>query len=190
MPEVAINDFVRRQVKGSGKTYSPDLTFEEIADHAQTRYNAGHFREGYRDGVVIVQAAPELTERFVCPFVRIDGETELKAEFVRRREGEEPYIRMRVANGSRLPTGKVEFILYRHDVLDENDEQSTDAEWELISIHAVPERVDELPMGPVSMMRNQLKLPGGTKARFSSEEWAAAVRFWQRYAVLEPESES
>jgi hypothetical protein len=67
------------------------------------------------------------------------------------------------------------YILYRQDVLAENDEQSTDAEWELISIHAIPEGVDKLPIGPVTMMRNQLELTGGTKAHYSSEEWAEEV---------------
>lgn len=190
MPEVAVNDFVRRQVKGSGKTYSPNLTFDEIAEHAAERFDGGHFREGYRDGVVIVEAPEEMSEHFACPFVEIDATTDLKAEWVARQEGEEPYIQIRAANGVPLPAGKVEFILYRHDVLAENDEQSTDAEWELISIHALPEGVDHLTMGPVTMMRNQLELPGGTKARYSSEEWAEAVRFWQRYAALEPEDES
>ena len=80
---------------------------------------------------------------------------------------------------------KLEYILYRQDVLKENNEQSTDADWELISIHAIPEGVDKLPMGPVTMMRNQLELKGGTKANYSSEEWAEAVRFWQNYAALE-----
>ena len=84
----------------------------------------------------------------------------------------------------------MEFILYRHDVLAENNENTTDAEWELISIQAVPEGVDQLPMGPVTMMRNQLELPGGTKANYSSEQWAEAVRFWQKYAALEPEEKT
>jgi hypothetical protein len=39
-------------------------------------------------------------------------------------------------------------------------------------------------MGPVTMMRNQLELKGGTKAHYSSEEWAEAVKFWQEYAAL------
>jgi hypothetical protein len=68
--------------------------------------------------------------------------------------------------------------------LAENDEQSTNADWELISIHAIPEGVGNLPMGPVTMMRNQLELKGGTKAHYSSEEWAEAVKFWQEYAAL------
>jgi len=37
----------------------------------------------------------------------------------------------------------------------------------------------------VTMMRNQLALPGGTKGYYSSEEWAEAVRFWQMHAMLE-----
>ena len=190
MIKVAINDFVRRQVEGAGKTYATDLTFEEIVNHASVRFASGYFKEGYRDGVVIVEAADEMTSHFVCSYVKIDQTTELKAESVRRQEGEEPYIQIRAAIGSPLPVGIVEFILYRHDVLAENNENTTDAEWELISIQAVPEGVDQLPMGPVTMMRNQLELPGGTKANYSSEQWAEAVRFWQKYAALEPEEET
>ena len=185
-----VNDFVRRHVAGSGKPYAEDLTYEEILNHASDRFASGYFREGYRDGVVIVEAADDMTSHFVCPYVKIDQTTELKAESVRRQEGEEPYIQIRAAIGSPLPAGKVEFILYSHDVLAENNENTTDAEWELISIQAVPEGVDQLPMGPITMMRNQLELPGGTKADFSSEQWAEAVRFWQKYAALEPEEET
>ena len=43
-----------------------------------------------------------------------------------------------------------------------------------------------MPIGPVTMMRNQLDLNGGTKAEYSSEEWANSVRFWQKYAAIEP----
>ncbi|HDY75120.1 MAG TPA: DUF3228 family protein, partial [Candidatus Marinimicrobia bacterium] len=64
------------------------------------------------------------------------------------------------------------------------NEHTTNCEWELISIHAIPEGVDTLPMGPVTMMRNQLEMPGGTKAHYTSEEWAESVRFWQQYAAI------
>lgn len=40
-PTVAVNEFVRRQVKGSGKTYSEELTFEEIATHAAKQMQHG-----------------------------------------------------------------------------------------------------------------------------------------------------
>ena len=70
-------------------------------------------------------------------------------------------------------------------VLAENNEQSTNEKWELISVHAIPKGIDKLPMGPVTMMRNQLELLGGTKAYYSSEEWAESVRFWQQFAALD-----
>ncbi len=187
MTLVSVNDFVLRQVKGSGKTFSPDLSFEQIAQHAEKQYKTGFFNPGYRDGVVIVDAAEEMTKYFVCPYVKVDEDTPLKAEIVKRRTKEESYIQIRALKGKPLRAGKVQFILYRHDVLAENDEHSSDIEWELISIHALPEGLDDLPMGPVTMMRNQLALVGGTKAHYSSEEWAQAVHFWQQYAALEPD---
>ena len=45
MIQLAVNDFVRRQVEGSGKTYAKDLTFEEILNHASDRFVSGYFKE-------------------------------------------------------------------------------------------------------------------------------------------------
>ena len=185
MKKVAINDFVRRQVKGSGKTYSESLSFEEIAQDAEYQMANKHFKEGYRDGIRIVIGSEKIASEFVCPFVKIDVNTELVSWLVRRRPEEESYIQTRAKSGTPLNAGRIEYILYRHDVLAENNEHSTDTEWELISIHAIPIGLDKLPMGPVTMMRNQLELTGGTKAHYSSEEWAEAVRFWQKYAALD-----
>ncbi len=64
-------------------------------------------------------------------------------------------------------------------------DNKTEKDWELISIHAIPVGIKKLPMGPVTMMRNQLELKGGTKAHYSSEDWADAVKFWQEYAALD-----
>ena len=68
----------------------------------------------------------------------------------------------------------------------ENEEQTSNADWELISMHALPEGVNSLPMGSVTMMRNQLDLKGGTKGLYTTEEWAESVRFWQLYAAISP----
>jgi hypothetical protein len=185
MEKVAVNAFVRRQIKGSGKTYSPDLSFEKIANHAAEQMDAGKFKEGYRKGVRIVTGTKDIAEKFMCPFTKINENTELVSTMVQRRPEEEPYIQTRALNAKPISTGKVEFILYSHDVLAENDEQTTNADWELISIHAIPKGVDKLPMGPVTMMRNQLKLSGGTRAHYSSDDWAESIHFWQQYAAVE-----
>ena len=182
---VSVNKFVQRQVKDSGKSYSDGLTFDQIAQHAQDQLANGNYKHGYRDGVILVQINNNLIHHFICPFVKIDERTELRAHFVRRRPEEEPYIQIRAISNTPLKTSSVELILYRHDVLAETNEQTTDADWELISFHAIPEGLEDMPMGPVSMMRNQLQLTGGTKAYYKSEKWAESIKFWQEYAVLE-----
>jgi len=134
--------------------------------------------------------ADEYIYKFKCPYVKLKESTALSASLVRRRASEEPYIQVRALGGTPLPAGKVELVLYRHDVLAENNEQTSTAEWELISINALPEGVDKLPLGPVTMMRNQLELHGGTAAHYTSQDWAESVRFWQQYAALEPKTET
>ena len=185
MEKVAVNQFVKRQVEGSGKTFSRTLSFEEIAVDAQEQMNNGDFLDGYRDGVRIVRGSQKYTNYFICPYVKINENTELISKVVKRQAGEMPYIQTRAKSGNLLKAGYIEYILYRHDVLLENNEQSTNVDWELISIHAIPEGFEKMPMGSITMMRNQLELPGGTKAKYSSEEWAESVKFWQQIAALE-----
>ena len=187
--KVAVNEFVRRQVKGSGKTYSKTMSFEAIAEHAQNQMGNGHFSKGYRDGVRIVHCNSSIISEFFCPIIKLDENSELVSKLVRRRPDEDLYIQTRAIKGTPLIAEAVDLILYRNDVLAENDEQSTDAEWELVSINAIPSGLKIIPMGPITMMRNQLELPGGTKAHYSSGEWAESVRFWQEFAGLEPEND-
>ena len=182
---VSVNEFVKRQIKGNGKTYAEGLTFKEIVSHAQEQLANGYYTEGYRDGVILVQVDKKLVHHFICPFVKITENTKLKARVVKRRSEEEPYIQIRALSGTPLKTGSVDLILYRHDVLIVTNEESTDADFELISFHAIPNGIEEMPMGPVTMMRNQIQLKGGTKANYESEIWAKSVKFWQEYAVLD-----
>ena len=98
-------------------------------------------------------------------------------KYLERRAEEFPYIQTSVVNAKESTPGKVELILYRNDVLKETNENTTNSEWELISINSSPKGVNDLPMKPTTMMRNQLKLPGGTKALYSSDEWAKSVFF-------------
>ena len=95
----------------------------------------------------------------------------------RRRTEELPFIQTSVVNAKGSTPEKVELILYRKDVLKETNENTTNSEWELISINSSPKGVNDLPMKPTTMMRNQLKLPGGTKALYSSDEWQNSFFF-------------
>ena len=72
---VSVNDFVCRQTKDSMKSYTKNLSFDEIAIHAQRQLAYGNFKQGYREGVVIVQVDKKLIHHFICPFVKITNET-------------------------------------------------------------------------------------------------------------------
>jgi len=181
--KVQASKFVERQVKGSGKTYSDSFSFSKIASIAEENLNLGNYIEGYRDGVILIELESNIAKNFICPLTKINKNTILSAENVRRREKEEYYIQIRALNGKSLNTDKVDLVLYRNDVLRETNEQSTNADWELIAFMAKPKGI-KMPMGPVTMMRNQLQKPGGTKGVYASEKWAESVDFWQKYAIL------
>ena len=180
---VGLNSFVKRQVRGSGKTYST-LSFKEISLHAEDQLSKGIYKKGYRDGVILIPVANNLINKFICPIVEITSNTKIESTVKRRRENEELYISTKALNGKPLKIGAIDLILYKHDVLNETDESETNKEWELIAFQAIPENIKKLPMGPITMMRNQLELPGGTKALYDSKKWAESVNFWQKFALL------
>jgi len=184
--KVQVNDFVKRQTKSSGKAYSQELSFDFFAKYAQKKLIKNEFIEGYRPEVRIVKLENKYVHKVFCPYVRITKETRLSAKVVKRREDEDFYIQIRAMNGNLVGSGSVDLILYRNDILLENNENTTNADWELVSINAFPKGVKSMPMGPITMMRNQLELNGGTKAEYSSDEWAKSVQFWQTYAPIEP----
>ena len=117
MEKVAVNQFVRRQVKGSGKTYSESISFETIAADAEKQRTDGNFVRGYRNGVRIVVGSDHLINEFICPFVKIDKSSELISKVVCRQDGEEPYIQIRAKSGTPVKPGRIEYILYHHDCL-------------------------------------------------------------------------
>ena len=108
MEKVAVNQFVMRQVKGSGKTYSDSLSFETIASDAEKQMSDGNFTEGYRNGVRIVTGSEHLINEFICPFVKIDKSSELISKIVCRQDGEEPYIQIRAKSGTPVKAGRIE----------------------------------------------------------------------------------
>ena len=181
---VKASSFVKRQIKGTGKTYTDTMSFDQIASIAEENLNNNNYKEGYRDGVIIITLDKEISSEFICPLVKINENTDLMAKMVKRRKDEDYYIQIRALNGKELVTSTVDLILYRSDVLKETNENSTDADWELIAFMAKPENI-KMPMGSVTMMRNQLQRTGGTKGDYTSKEWAESVEFWQGYAIKE-----
>ncbi len=174
MGKVAINNFVRRQTENSQFSHFTG-TWDELIELVEKNFDRA--QSGYRDGVVLV---PVPAEGFFTGVVEVNEASELLAKFEARRSGEEPYVRV-LARGEKLPAEAVEIVLYRHDVL--GDDASACVEWEIVSINARPTEGPE-PMSPVAMARNFLDLPGGTKADYSAEEFARAIIYWSKRAMI------
>ena len=62
METIGVSEFVREQVKRGGKSELLNISLEEVALAAEKKLNNGEFKNGYRDGVVIV----EITDIHFC----------------------------------------------------------------------------------------------------------------------------
>ena len=174
---IALNNFVRRQTPESGFSHF-EGSEEELIQIVHENF-ANH-RAGYRDGVILV---PVPADRFRTPIVLLNEDTRLHARFKARREGEQPCVDV-TAEGNKSQALVAEIVLYRNDVLRENSEESTDADWEIISINA-RSTAEQEPMTPMAMARNFLGLTGGTKATYTAEEFAQAIVYWSQRARIE-----
>lgn len=177
MISVEINDFVKRQTKNSRFSYF-DGTWDELIKLVKSNFI--NHKKGYRDGVILISLQPENFYSSIC---KIERDSIFETKFEPRREGEEPIKRTIIKNGKKVPAKFVDIVLYRHDVLLENEENSTDANWEIISINASV--IENEPMHPMTMARNMLNKEGGTKAEYTGQQFAEALWFWKDYCRCE-----
>ena len=192
MTTVGINKFVCRQTRESRFTWTTH-SFERVAEMARESFeNAmrghGAWRPGYRDGVVQVPVNPE---GFFTPIVEVTEDDVWVEEWKSRREGEDPRKVVMVERNGRpdSPCGYVEVIMYRKDVMAENGENSTDCDWEVVSINGRMTPEPE-PMRPEAMEANHRGKSGGTATGWTEAEfeknYAESVAYWNKYAMMTP----
>jgi hypothetical protein len=192
---VTMNDFARRHTAESEHSHFGG-SFEELCElvreNLDSRVTLSHVhktedgeeigctdgpRDGNPDQCGGVSKVSLPGAGFFTGVTQIDGETPLKAFFESRQEGEPAYIAFRALGGPKTPAVEVDIILYSHANLAKKNEQSTDADWEIISINAKPYHGEE-PPHPVTMARNFLDLPGGTAKDYAAEEFAESILHW------------
>lgn len=183
MMSFAISDFVRRQTKESEFSYF-EGTDDELLDLVTE--NFGNYKEGYRDGVVLVPVPPA---GFYSSVVQLQPGDKLVGEFKARREGEQPVKEVRAAKGEKMRAIYVDIVLYRHDVLAEGNEQSSNADWEIISINASMDLGAPLTVG--ALMRNFFCEEGGTDTKMTPQEFVEALEvsraYWRDKCLLAPQ---
>jgi hypothetical protein len=183
---VECSEFVKRQTPESGYSHF-DGSWDELADVAASYFNTGLAKQGYKEGVMLITVPVKdgfqkpLLSRFYSATVTIKEETKLKVAYAPRQRGEDPFIRVS-AKAKKQPAAACEIILYHKDVLAEDDDRSTAAEWEVIAIKARASTEEE-PMDPYTMARNFLHMKGGTKGDFTAEQFAQSIVYWNNHCM-------
>jgi hypothetical protein len=194
--QIGINKFVKRQTANSKYAHF-EGTWDELAELVEKECgflpnkHGGEYRQGYRKGVMLVKI---ISDRFFSSVVELKDGDEFISIYKARREGEKPYIQSIYA-GKKSPAKLVEIVLYSHDVLKENNEQTTDLPWEIISINAFPDET-ESPMPPETEARNILKLTGGTDPKLEDKSkedliqyinnMAKSIIYWNSHVQVTP----
>lgn len=187
--KVAAGEFVKRQTPESGYSHfeGPWALLEKIVEiHLSMHGNLFEGEKdpvtpGYRDGVILVEMGPRFTVLFRSAIVELTEEAKLTANYAPRRKDEDPFIRVS-AKAKKQQAKHASVVLYRHDVLAENNERETEAEWEIVAIKARVTEEEE-PMDPYTMARNFLHLKGGTKGDFTAEQFAKSIVYWNNHCM-------
>ena len=178
--KVACGEFVKRQTPESGYSHF-NGTWEFLEELViNTMEDPNRITPGYRDGVVLIDCFM-FAHLFKSAIVRLNENTKLTINYSPRRIGEDPFLRVS-AKAKKQCAKYAQVVLYRHDVLAENNERETWAEWEIVCIKARVTEEEE-PMDPYTMARNFLHLAGGTKGDFSAEDFAKSIVYWNNHCM-------
>lgn len=178
MTRIGISNFVKRQTVDSPFSYFGG-SWEELAALAQEYFYTK--KPSFRPGViqVVVPAA-----NFYSAVVELNSDSVLASTWKPRSVGELPSLQTTVANAAKAEAKHVVLILYSAEALSENGgTRSTNCQWEVVSINASPVLLGNEPMHPVTMARNFLALPGGTKTQYTAQQFAEAIAFWNAHAM-------
>lgn len=144
----------------------------------------GPIHPGYRDGVILVPIYGfygDIRSRVV----EVNEDTEFVTVCKSRVPGETPRIKT-MALADTLPFANyLTAVVYRADVLAEDNDRSTDADWEIITVLT---QIDEKePMHPSTLMANHFKADGGTSTKMSSEDFERTLgnsyNYWKNKSL-------
>lgn len=184
--KIHITNFVRRQTEASPFSYWTISDDELIARIHQGLFAKG-YEQGYREGVILVNVAPE---GFYSSIIQLVAGDILVGEYSARKENEEPRKGSYALNGKKIPAKSVQIVLYHHDVLAEKNENETDdADYEIVSVNASP-TLEGTPIPSGALIANHLGISGGTDTKMTDSEFVELLRksveFWKDKANLAP----
>lgn len=138
---------------------------------------------GSVDGDVLLINVP--AKGFHTSIIKITDENRHLVEEIEyvRQAGEKPVITRVIKNIEKPEAKFAKIVVYRADVLDKDNDRSSMAEWEIVSINA--QNYETVPMSPSTMLRNTNHEAGGTYREYTQEQWDESYAFWDNHASIE-----
>jgi len=177
---IAMNEYALRQTAESNYSHY-EGSFEDLCSlavkHSSYRVILHEDEDG---GIVAKITIPGYEKGFFSAETQLEPGMEITGKFEPRKDDEYPYISHRAVAGIKVPAEETDLILYNHIKLARKGENTTDAAWEIVSINAKrkkDENDNRLPH-PVTMMRNHCDLPGGTKTKYTGDQFAKSIQQW------------
>lgn len=162
-PTIGVSEFVKKRHLTELQFTHFDGSWDNLIEKVDIQILCGNWSEGYRDGVRLVHMSKEDAKDFYGyeGFKKFEGmKMEAVVEKVPGREHEPAKLQIRILE-PKIRMRYVDIILYRKDVLEEDGDPVTGADWEVISINGRL-RKGSPPMEPMTMVRNYRHLPGGS----------------------------
>lgn len=165
VPIVGVSEFVKRQTKDSIFTHFCN-SWQALVEVITMQMGKGNYDYGYRDGVILVHMDNLWAKEFFTfdAYPMFEG-MKLDAQWtkVTGREHEPAKLQVKILE-PKINCKYVDIVLYRRDVLLEDKDDVTGADWDIISINGRLKK-DPPPIDPMTLVRNWLHLPGGTEMK-------------------------
>eukprot|EP00934_Nitzschia_sp_Nitz4_P003391 Nitzschia sp. Nitz4//scaffold11_size288233//1947//2558//NITZ4_000722-RA/size288233-processed-gene-0.195-mRNA-1//-1//CDS//3329533918//3381//frame0 len=172
------------------------LSIQELERIVNERYDESQLREGYAPFCKHLFVTNDFTDAQVNVLSMKDVDPSLiRTEYAARSEQELPilqrYVPLDLIGKDKLPVAKyLDLILYsREQIRKENTSMGKPAgdetaPWGIVSIKA--QDVDfELPMNPITVMRNALgKEHGGSGIPLDRDAYMESVNYWKDHVVV------
>lgn len=192
---VAFNSFVRRQTAESSHSHFDGIDEYLIKLVEECWGDRKHSYRKDEDGNKVemngVWCVPVPAEGFWTNITQLEEGDDLVGTFSPRVPGEEPrkHTYKRNKDGlPKVPAKFVDIVCYAHDVLSEDGDAETDAEYEIVSINATIFPGDQ-PIHPDVLLANHFKLDGGTKTNMTAQQLEDQLRisvpYWRDKIPLE-----
>ena len=178
-PSIACGEFVKRQHKGTRFSYY-EGSWGDLEELAMENWSSS--RPGYRDGVRLIRVP---AAGFRSAVVKVTRKDKIVTKVDSRKAGERDGKYSYALGRPHVKAECVDLVVYRADVLEEDGDRETDADWEIISINASPIG-RPVPMRALTMARNERHLAGGTRGEYSKDEYIDSILFWSGHSMADP----